>query len=350
MKKLGLLIAAVLVAAIGYAQDEEFKPHGAVTGEFFGDFYYVGKAEDGGSRSGSFNSIEEGKIGFNLRRFNLGYEHKFSKKISGKLLVEGSDGVVVNDSKRGVYVKYAYLKMKDVYPGADLVIGAQSTPTWSPFSEKAWSYRSVEKTIMDFRKAGSSNELGVSLQGKLADGGIVGYTVMLANGRAQSVNKDINPKILGSVNVKLLDEKLWLEVYGDYQAIDDTAKGDPTISTIKGFVGYKSKAFSAGVEPFMQKHASDSTSEEKDVTGVSFWVRGQIVEDKLNAFARMDVYDPGKDSKYKENFYLIGLDYLPVKNVHIMPNLWINAYNKQGSLGEQDADVVARITFRYKFK
>ena len=85
---------------------------------------------------------------------------------------------------------------------------------------------------------------------------------------------------------------------------------------------------------------------------MSVYVRGRILsaangDPRLNFFARFDNYDPsgnlssvvdntltksfsGTVSQYdpatKEQFITAGLDYMPVRNVHIMPNVWMNTY------------------------
>jgi len=68
------------------------------------------------------------------------------------------------------------------------------------------------------------------------------------------------------------------------------------------------------------------------------------------------------DQTYKQNFITLGLDFMPTKNVHIMPNIWYNHYSTQlsdvlnnatnGNWADKakgDYDLVYRVTFYYIF-
>ena len=113
--------------------------------------------------------------------------------------------------------------------------------------------------------------------------------------------------------------------------------------------------------------ATAPTSDTTDATvfGASLFVKGIVIKDKLNFFARCDVFDP--DTKFNadkfyssgaspvtETFITAGLDYTPNKNVHIMPNVWYNAYYNRTKnvtgVTKADYDLVVRLTFYYVFK
>ncbi len=82
-----------------------------------------------------------------------------------------------SDGHRTVFIKAANLRWKNIFHNGDLVMGQMSTPTFATTSEPVWGYRSLEKTIMDMRKIGGSNDVGVSLQGKFNDKGDYGYNL-----------------------------------------------------------------------------------------------------------------------------------------------------------------------------
>ena len=54
-----------------------------------------------------------------------------------------------------------------------------------------------------------------------------------------------------------------------------------------------------------------------------------------------------------ENFITLGLDWMPSKNVHFMPNVWVDTYMNpaKGVVGKNksDNDIEARMTFFYIF-
>ena len=145
MKKVNLLLLFSIFAITVFAQEEkkdEFKPHGKIFGEVFGDYFYKLKSDTiYESTGGEYQKNKQDDNAFALRRFYLGYEHQFSKQFSAKLMFEGNDGQLLTNGKKSVNVKYYYLKWKDIFPGSDLIIGGQSTPTWSRFTEKIWGDR-----------------------------------------------------------------------------------------------------------------------------------------------------------------------------------------------------------------
>ncbi len=124
----------------------------------------------------------------------------------------------------------------------------------------------------------------------------------------------------------------------------------------KIFVAWNDKKFTVGVEYFMATLLGDvqmvGTNKKvyyrtTNASGLSVFAKGAIYKDKLGFFARFDSYDPTGNlsnivstpgiasysaltSQYdpttKEQFVTFGLDYTPIKNVHIMPNVWMNTY------------------------
>jgi len=57
----------------------------------------------------------------------------------------------------------------------------------------------------------------------------------------------------------------------------------------------------------------------------------------------------------KQTFYTLGLDYTPVKRVHIMPNIWVTDFKSLVNVPSTathanfDYDFVPRVTFYYLF-
>ncbi len=356
-------------------QSTEFKPSGKVWGYVFGDYYYKthadslsrGKAQYAGkSNPKDFNA-------FAFRRIYLGYDFNISEKFSTEFLLTHEGDVTDGSGDRIVYIKAANLRWKNIFKNNDLVIGQLSTPLFAMTSEKVWSYRSIEKTVADMRGFGSSNDLGIALQGKLNDKGDYGYNLMIGNGTAQKIETDKYKKFYGEVYAKLMDQKLILDFSTDYEK----SSSSKSKATVKGFIAYTTNPITVGLEVVSQTQknaAVDSingvnTSAKVVPFGLSAYVRGQIKKDKLNYFARFDTYNPDTKfdeknlypkatpypaNKYSENFITAGLDYTPVKNVHLMPNVWVDTYkNKLSSatgLAKSDYDMTVRLTFYYIFK
>ena len=341
---LGLIL---LINPIFYGQEEKDEPKGKVIGEFFGDYYYKLAGDTGSllTGSGQYQHTKKKGTAIEIRRFNLGYEYTFNSKFYAKFMLEGNDGFTIpSKDTRGVYIKYALLQWKDIFIGSSLIFGAQSTPSFATFSEKVWSYRSVEKTILDFHKQASSNDVGIALTGKIVHD--ISYYFMIGNGKSTSIENNNYKRIYGSVYGTLFNKKLLFQVYGDYERQTEKTYN----YLLKGFLGYQHEKFVVGAEPYTFITVADTSSTKKSAVGLSLFIRGGLIKEKLNGFYRIDFYneDTQTDIGYLETFMVFGIDYTPVKNVNIIPNIWINGYSPEGSMPDRKADIVARITFRYK--
>lgn len=378
-----VFFSAQLVNAQEEKPKEEFKPSGKVWGYAFGDFFYKA-ASDTMVRWGDAEYARNKKedFRFTFRRIYLGLDYNISPKLSTKLLLENNDAPVTGDGRRTVYIKQMFLEWKDVIPRGKILLGLHSTPSWSPVAEKVWGYRQVEKTIMDFRKLGSAVDMGVSLIGAIDSAGVFEYWFMLATGTSTKPEDNSLKKTSGALTVKLLNKKLVINLYGDYEDIS-RMNGLKSNISFKGFIGYESSLITAGIEvPYImrkdaKRNTATATADTTDVTpfGFTVFVKGPIIKDKLYAFARYDNYNNDQNYKtgdvmisstnpmnaYSEQFIIAGLDIAPHKNFRIIPNIWVNMYKDKrekmaptdpGYNGyyERKADVVPRITFFYTFK
>lgn len=342
-----LVILAFAGNVIHSQEKEEFKPSGKVTLDVFGDYYYkLGSDDD--SMLGGDGEYQETPKDFNafaFRRVYLGYEYNFSEKFYANVTLEGTDALKLATDQRGVSIKFAYLEWKDIFQGSKLIIGAQKTAIWEA-SEKIWGLRAVEKTIADFRKIGTSNDVGIALTGKIDKNGIFSYHAMVANGTAQKIEKDKYKKLYGTLTGSFIDKKLVVEVHGNYEKVNDSSN----ITVAKAFVGFEHKYFSVGLEEVLKFNKKGDVT--KKSAGSSIFAKGNIIENKLGVFARLDSYNVDLEETESGNleiFTVFGLAYKPIKQIDIIPNFWINAYaSKDAAIDNRKPDVVARITFRYK--
>jgi len=213
--------------------------------------------------------------------------------------------------------------------------------------------------------------LGIAIAGKIGKNENVGYDVMVGNNNGARVENNNFKKLYTSLYAYFFDKKLVIQ--GNYEvgraALSPIEKN---ISTVKAFAAYKTPATTVGVEAFRQIQTNNSThvtgtdTAFSDVapSGISFFLTQQITKDKLNFFARFDVYNPdakfNANNKYlgsynsnKESFATIGLDFMPYKNVHIMPNIWYDQFHSKlpdatGKL-KNDYDLEGRITLYFLF-
>jgi hypothetical protein len=185
------------------------------------------------------------------------------------------------------------------------------------------------------------------VKGKIDEGGIFSYHVMVGNGTAQSAENDKYKKAYASFTVRPVKD-LAVDLYGDYMDI----AGSKTMATYKVYASYKLSDLHLGAEYFDQVQGNATPGHQKEITGFSAYAWTPLVK-SLNAVARLDTYNPDVNvttSGYKEMFYTLGLDYTPDAKVHIIPNVWINSFSEQGTSKSKDADVVARLTFQFIFK
>lgn len=388
---------------------------GRIWGYSFADFYYKGHA-DSLNRGGNnqYTGIPNNRNAFQIRRVYLGYDYNISKKFSAELLLAAEDnfpafnppssaaasGDELSNSKLSFYIKLANLRWKNIWNGTDLVVGQQSTPTFALLSEKVWNYRSIERTITDIRRTGSY-DLGVGLQGFLdPKAKNFGYNLLMANGTGAKPVANNYRWLYGDIYHYFFNKKIVVDFYADYQKLNWISTWHHDRQMVKGFVAYTTPAFTIGVEGFANTIRNDTKATKiaggadtinTQANGISFYVHGDIVKNKLRFFARVDTYNPNKkidnsvyksytgisspsgyntgsyeatysssgsvasvtstgDVTAKETFLTLGLDITPVKNVHFMPNIWYSHYSSQLAAGTNaDYDLVWRMTFYFVF-
>jgi hypothetical protein len=396
---------------------------GRLWGYVFGDFYYK-SGQDSLNRGGAnqYTGIPKNRNAFQFRRIYLGYDYNITSKFSTELLLAAEDnfpafnppssaaasGDELSNSKETFFIKLANLRWKNVWKGTDLVIGEQTTPAFAMLTEKVWNYRSVERTVSDIRRT-PSYDMGAGLQGVFDPATKnFGYNLLVATGNSDKPAANSFKWFYGDVYGFFMNKKLVIDLYADYQRLNWQATWHHDRQMLKGFIAYNTQPLTIGVEGFINTIRNDtraylgsgngSDTLNTVASGISFYVHGDIVPEKLRFFARVDLYNPNKnynsgDSAYaaisapsgygtpgykmtysastgaptaatstgdptaKETFFTVGLDYTPYKNIHFEPNLWMVHYNSQlanppgvaSGVSNGMSDVVWRLTFFYVF-
>ncbi|MEO9210347.1 MAG: hypothetical protein ABI208_04570 [Ginsengibacter sp.] len=374
-----------LVSVSAKSQDstnskEEFKKSGKIWGYAFGDYGYKLHADSALRGKTQYSGLSKNYNSFNFRRIYLGYDYQFNPNISSQLVLAHesssepvfSNSDVLTDNNRGFYIKGMNISFKNIIPRATIVAGQQATPTFATLSEKVWGYRSIEKTGSDMRGVSSSTDIGVGIFGKIGKNENVGYDLLIGNNNGAKVENNKYKKIYTSLYVYFFDKKLVLQ--GNYEHDRTASKPlQKDINNFKLFAAYKTATTTIGVEAFTQlksnstfylKGIGDSVYTDVASSGISFFLTQQLTKNKLNFFARIDFYNP--DRKYNINnnypsgynnsneiFATVGLDFIPYKNVHIMPNIWYDQFHSKapGSSGnmKNDFDLEGRITLYFLF-
>lgn len=314
---------------------------GKIKGYMFGDYYYVLKNHD--------SSIEESN-GFWFRRIYFTYDHTLDDEFSVRFRLEmNSPGDFSRSSKLQPFLKDGYLKW--TRSNHAIILGLSSTPTWNHL-ESVWGYRSVEKTPGDLYKWDSSRDFGIAFKGNLGSEKRVNYHLMFANGGGTRSETNKGKKLRLALGYNLTSN-ITVEAFGDWEE----RPGNSNRYSAQGVATYHSESVRLGAQLYHQTRKSDTG--DLDLELLSLFGAAKLSE-KVWGFARWDrAFDslpdgPGIsylpiDGTAKFNFLLLGIDIMPHKQVHFMPNVELVFYgDKNGS--SPDSDVIPRFTFYYVWK
>jgi hypothetical protein len=339
----------LMIISYFYFSSGQEKSGGYIHGVIVGDYFYKtsGDSQPFGSTSQFSQPLPKDSSGFQIRRLQLFYDYTFSDEFSTRFQLEGNEQSLDPKGRLSLYMKTAYLEWKNLVPKSSLYIGLVPTPTWINV-EGQWGYRSIEKTITDFRGLGSLTDMGVHLRGTLFSEGSVGYSLMIGNGNAQKPENNNFKKYYALINGKPL-QNLYLEAYVDYEPNAQ----DQDRTTWKAFLSYQEPSLMIGTEILEQVQKKQGPLfADYAVFGISVFSWYHL-SDHWKVYGRIDYYDPNRFSSntgFYEYFISLGLDYMPISNIHFMPNIWIDTFTDKSSAGRtKNADIVPRITFFFLF-
>ena len=331
-------------------------PRGRISGYAFGDLYYnlagdpthhYNAAGSDSDKTNIDNSIAQqiGKDlnGVQIRRIYFQLDNDLSIKYSTRFRLEADSKSLTSDGKLGVNVKAAYLLARDLYPRGDGYIGMLPTPTWEN-PEEFWGYRSIEKTIADFRGLGTAADIGGELKGFVDPDHKLGYSAMVGNGIGQKPEDNRFKKMMLALPIHVGD--LRLEPYADYQ---NGANGTDQ-ATYKIFAGYELKRAAVGFE-LVDRVNHRPVGGNQEPFGYSVYVRGTPYA-TLAYYARFDLWQPDKreDNRVDQQLWIAGLDWQPFKDVHVMPNVEATQFDAKGTaVAPPHHELQARVTFYYRF-
>ena len=331
-------------------------PRGKISGYIFGDYYYnlVGdpthhyNAAASDSDKTNIDSSIGKQIGKDLngvqvRRVYFQLDNDLSIKYSTRLRLEIDSKSLTSDGKIGVNVKAAYALARGVIPRGDFYFGMVTTPLVET-AEEFWQYRSIEKTLPDFRGLGTSADLGVQLKGFFDANHRVGYSALVADGTGQKPEDNRYKKFYLAIPIKVGD--LHLEPYVDYE----NAFGSQDRATYKILAGYDLKNAAIGVEA-VDRVNHRAVGGNQEPAGVSVFVRGAPTP-TLAGFARFDLWRPDRraPNHVDSQLWLAGVDWQPLKDVHFMPNIEATQFDAKGTaVAPAHHELQARMTIYYKF-
>ncbi|MFA5832709.1 MAG: hypothetical protein WDA22_04435 [Bacteroidota bacterium] len=305
---------------------------GKFTGMIFNDFFYIVQEPQTGNVSVGIS----GRNASVLRRAMLGYEYSYNKDISAKLVYDGTGNVL----------KQGYAEVKNIGPMMDLKLGLNQTLS-SEIVEKIWDYRSLEATVLD--KKGMTNEfdMGLTLTGRVNPQGTTYARLAVYNGSGLAIEND-KLKKLALVIGNWFDKSSVIELYVDYENVG----GGRSTLTGKVFYGMTAMKFTFGGEGFYRMNRKFAGTSDITPVGASLFGWYELMK-SLRGVVRVDITDDNLDvstTGYREVYLNAGVDYSPIPEVRLIPNL---AYvkNLKKSTGTEIADdIMVRLTTAVYFK
>ncbi len=342
-KRLFTILFIISLLTNTFAQDKKEKgSEGKFSGYMFGDYYYF---------IDNHKPELKDQRGFWFRRIYFTYDYKINKDFSTRLRLEMSNEFNFEKAKTIVpFIKDAWLKYK--FSKQAVILGIQPTPTWEKL-EKIWGYRLLEKTPLDLQKFGSSRDFGVAMKGKLDKKGIFEYHVMFGNGSSnkQEIDKGKSGMLAVSFN---LTKSVLFQVYGDYA----DNEGEADWYTLQGFFGYKIDRFSLGMLYAFQNRKNNA-GETTGMNVASIFASGAVSEN-FTLIGRVDrKFEPNPDGDRipfipfdptaPYTFFILAVDWHPVKEVKMIPNIEYTAYSENDRGFTPTDDIIGRITFYWEF-
>lgn len=330
-----IVFSVVATAGVG-AASENF------SGIAFGDAYaFLGHHDD---------AVADAN-GVWTRRVYFTYDNEPNDKLKFRFRLEaGSPGVAKDKGKIEPFAKDAYLQWTPGGDGVSVLLGLSGTPSFMGV-ESAWGYRHVEKTPADLYKLAGTRESGIGIKGELNSR--LKYHVMVGNGNGTSSEDNKGKKYMGALGLSLTDD-ISLSGHFDF----DDQKGPATFMTAQAVLSQKTSSYRWGLHYALNNQ--DDGNADASLNLISAYGVYNLNETSA-LLARIDMvmdenptHGPGHlplATGSKLNFFLLGYDMRCSSGLHLIPNVEMVMYDGKDDEGKDlDSDIVARLTFSYKWK
>ena len=305
MKILPVALSIMMLATVSASaqESEEFKP----SGRFFGLLY---------TNYHSTFSGGDNTSAFEITRSYFGYDFSFSKEITSRVMYDGTTEVINGKTIYSGYLRNAYLQYdnkKFMIQGG--LIGSEQISVM----EKIWGYRYVTKPPIDYSGMIQAADLGLATKVYAAD--FLTLDLSVTNGRGfKDIASNGTYKMAAGFTLTPADNMM---VRGFYDMMGPSGRMQRTASILAAWMGPK---FNAGAEYFRQDNAA--MTDGRNYSGISVFTRVPV-SDKVRLYARFDnimsvIMDGDEDpwNISKDGSYIFaGIDFSPVRNVRISPNL-----------------------------
>jgi len=337
------------------------------SGVAYGDYFYNVSRDTSGTKGPALPntaipaaSNAKNFNGFQIRRFYLTFDDDITEKLTTRFRLE-DDQIAAVGGTNNLFVKDAYATLKGIFSGSDLTFGEQPTPA-PAVSEAAWGYRSLEKTEQDLRGYVATRDLGVSLKGRIDQGGSYSYWILIGNNSNTGVETDKYKRYYLNIQAAPFTN-FQVAISGDYAALAPAkttiSDNDKATVSLVAWYGVKDN-YNIGAEVFSQNAANApvaGTATRSDVgQGYSIFGSYNFVSE-LAAVLRYDFFDPNTNNNVKgdsRNLLIAALSWKTDKNFLVLPNIEYETYEDKPANGNTpsvsyDASLTARLTIAYQF-
>lgn len=280
----------------------------SVNGRMYYDLTNIEQKKDGTKTAPS-------GVGFDVKRFYVGIDHKFNDVFSGNVTTDVS--YVAADGLTQVYVKKAYLQAK-LSDALIVRLGSADLP-WIPFAEDVYGFRFLENTIADRDKFGTSADWGVHALGKV---GIFSYQVSAINGAGyknpvRAKGMDLEGRVSASLDGFTVGAGGYSGKLGK-----DVRGGPPTPHTANrwdAIAAYANPRFRIGVEYFAAENWNNVTTVAADKSDGTSLFGNVSITPQISVFGRYDWVKPSKtiNPPLKDGYFNVGVNWEPVKIVDL---------------------------------
>jgi hypothetical protein len=295
-------------------------------GTIFSDYSYVFQEP----QSSNLNLGMDGANKFDFRRAQVGYNFSFNKAFSTRIVYDAS----INMLQEGA-LAWNY------NPWHSVTFGMSKT-TVEATDETIFGYRSLAPMILTMHGYGLEYDKGIIFSGKLNPQGSLYYSTSIANGSTSTIGTEDKLKSF-SINAGFMPNKSnVVELYANYENVG----GGRSTITGKLVYGLMMSKFSFGAEGFYRLERKFAGVNDVAPAGGSLFGWFEMVP-TLRGVLRVDGMDNDLNQSkfgYQQVYVNAGLDYTPLQQVHIIPNIVYVKELKKGNSAEIADYLMARIT------
>jgi len=363
MKKVMYISAMILLA---WATVIKAEPSVNISGYILANFQqYLNEEGKYSAVLDGTDWVDEGPNGFDefqLTRAYLIFQADWNEKLSTNVT---TDIRTDSDNVRRLYVKYAYVDLKELWPNSKIRFGLQDPPWGSYIDTGLWRYRMVEQAYANYWGTLATYDFGLGVMGSLLDKKLLYHLAVLNGEGGSGIETDRFKEYTGRLSLDFgspdtfriypsigysthrfnddedfKDEVMLAGLGMDFWKIHLGAEYNQGILTMtQGSYPLVRGVWPSGATSLIAATAGSDNgvlTEDKDVKFGGYAVYTDIkLADKLNLFGRYDLYDPNTDSDYDrdgEYMWTAGICYHPWEPI------WITLDYRQNGFQQSDPD------------